>query len=99
LFLLGLCSLLDVILRQSMEVALTDMPLSTPIREALLGAPNSSRAALDAIVAYERGEWDAAGELIEKLGLGQSALPSIYADAVRWARTLSQFSAPETTKS
>jgi EAL and modified HD-GYP domain-containing signal transduction protein len=99
LFLLGLCSLLDVILRQSMEVALADMPLPTPVREALLGAQNSSRTALDAIIAYERGEWDAAGELIEQLGLGRSTLPSIYADAVRWARTLSQFSAPETTKS
>jgi c-di-GMP-related signal transduction protein len=74
------------------------MPLPTPIREALLGAQNSSRAALDAIIAYERGEWDAAGELIEKLGLGQSALPAIYADAVRWARTLSQFSAAEAPK-
>jgi EAL and modified HD-GYP domain-containing signal transduction protein len=99
LFLLGLCSLLDVILRQSMEVALTDMPLPTPVREALLGAPNSSRTALDAIVAYERGEWDAAGELIEKLGIGQSALPDIYADAVRWARQLSQFSATDAPKS
>ena len=36
--------------------------------------------------------------LIEKLGLGQSALPDIYADAVRWARTLSQFSTSEKPK-
>jgi c-di-GMP-related signal transduction protein len=58
LFLLGLCSLLDVILRQSMEVALHDMPLPAPVRDALLGARNQARTALDAIVAYERGEWD-----------------------------------------
>ena len=92
LFLLGLCSLLDVILRQPMEVALTDMPLPTPVREALLGASNTARKALDAIIAYERGEWDAAGELIEQLGISQSQLPDVYADAVRWARQLSQFS-------
>ena len=92
LFLLGLCSLLDVILRQPMEVALTDMPLPTPVREALLGAPNTVRKALDAVVAYERGEWDTAGELIEQLGIGRAQLPNIYADAVRWARQLSQFS-------
>ena len=95
LFLFGLCSLLDVILRQPMEVALDDMPLPTPVREALLGASNTTRKALDAIIAYERGEWDAAGELIEQLGIGQSELPNIYADAVRWARQLSQFSASE----
>jgi c-di-GMP-related signal transduction protein len=95
LFLLGLCSLLDVILRQPMEVALTDMPLPTPVREALLGASNTTRKALDAIIAYERGEWDAAGELIEQLGISQSQLPDVYADAVRWARQLSQFSTAE----
>lgn len=93
LFLLGLCSLLDVILRQSMEVALHDMPLPAPVRDALLGARNQTRTALDAIVAYERGEWDAAGTLVEELGVRESALPNIYADAVRWARQLSQFSA------
>jgi len=98
LFLLGLCSLLDVILRQPMEVALTDMPLPTPVREALLGASNTTRKALDAIIAYERGEWDAAGELIEQLGISQSQLPDVYADAVRWARQLSQFSTSEPAK-
>src|SRR5258708_965651 len=68
LFRLGLCSLLDVILRQTMEVALTDVPLPGPVRDALTGARNSARTALDAIVAYERGEWDAAGEFVEELG-------------------------------
>jgi len=92
-FLLGLCSLLDVILRQSMEVALTDMPLPTPVREALLGAPNTSRTALDAIVAYERGQWDEAGVLASLLGLDPGVLPDVYADAMRWSRQLSEFSA------
>jgi EAL and modified HD-GYP domain-containing signal transduction protein len=92
LFLLGLCSLLDVILRQSMDVALTDMPLPTPVREALLGARNTARIALDTIVAYERGEWDTAGEHLAQIGIDRAAMPDIYADAVRWARQLSQFS-------
>ena len=78
-----------------MEVALTDMPLPTPVREALLGASNTTRTALDAIVAYERGEWDGAAALIEQLGVSPSQLPNVYADAVRWARQLSQFSTAE----
>ncbi len=98
LFLLGLCSLLDVILRQPMEVAVKDVPLAAPVREALLGAHNAARTALDAISSYERGEWDAAGELIEQLGIKRTALPDIYADAVRWARQLSQFSTPDPPK-
>jgi c-di-GMP-related signal transduction protein len=92
-FLLGLCSLLDVILRRSMSVALTDMPLPAPVREALLGKRNSARTALDAVIAYERGEWDAAAIGARQIGLDSTVLPEIYGDGVRWARELSQFTA------
>ena len=59
-FLLGLCSLLDAMLRRPMNVALSDLPLPSDIRDALLGIENSPRMALDAIIAYERGEWETA---------------------------------------
>lgn len=93
-FLLGLCSLLDVILRQSMAVALNEMPLPNSIRDALLGGQNEARTALDMIVAYEQGEWDAAGAAAERIGLDPKVLPNVYADALRWTRQLSQFSTP-----
>ena len=92
-FLLGLCSLLDVILRRPMSVALDQLPLPGPVRDALLGRQNMARAALDTIVHYERGEWDAAYAEADQLGLNAELLPDIYADAIRWARELSQFSA------
>ena len=59
-FLLGLCSLLDVILRRPMPIAIDDLPLPALVREALLGGDNPARTVLDTIVHYERGEWDAA---------------------------------------
>lgn len=92
-FLLGLCSLLDVILRRPMTVALESLPLPAPVRDALLGEENIAKTALDTIVHFERGEWDAAASAAERLGLSADVLPDIYADAIRWARELSHFSA------
>lgn len=88
-FLLGLCSLLDVISGRPMTEVLEEMPLSTSTREALLGVENRDRARLDAVIAYERGEWDKAYKLVGVLGLSDLALPNAYADALRWARELS----------
>jgi EAL and modified HD-GYP domain-containing signal transduction protein len=76
-----------------MSVALDQLPLPAPVRDALLGRPNTARTALDTIVHYERGEWDAAYTGADQLGLNANLLPDIYADAIRWARELSQFSA------
>lgn len=92
-FLLGLCSLLDVILRRPMPVAIDDLPLPAAIREALLGSDNPARTVLDTIVHYERGEWDAAYAGADRLNVNHDLLPDIYADAIRWARDLGDFAA------
>jgi EAL and modified HD-GYP domain-containing signal transduction protein len=92
-FLLGLCSLLDVILRRPMSEAIADMPLPVALREALLGAKNEARAVLNTVIAYEQGAWDDADNGAKRLQLTGTTLPTIYADALRWARELSQQSA------
>ena len=92
-FLLGLCSLLDVILRRPMQMALDDLPLPVTIREALLGSDNPARTVLDTVVHYERGEWDAAYAGADRLNVNHDLLPDIYADAIRWARDLGDFAA------
>jgi EAL and modified HD-GYP domain-containing signal transduction protein len=91
-FMLGLYSLLDVILRRPMSIALADMPLPASIRDALLGAQNDARIALALVVAYEQGEWAAACDAAARLGLSADVLPDIYADALRWSRQISSVS-------
>lgn len=91
-FLLGLCSLLDVILQRPMVDALADMPLPAPVRDAILGKNNQARVVLDTITAYEQGLWDPASTGAATLGLDADALPLIYADALCWARELSRLS-------
>ena len=44
LFLLGMCSLLDVMLGRLMAAALADLPLAAEIRDALVGKPNVARS-------------------------------------------------------
>ena len=92
-FLLGLCSMLDIILRRPMHIAIEDLPLPQPIREALLGRANQARAVLDTVTHYERGEWDAAYRCADRLNINFDLLPDIYADAIRWARDLGEFAA------
>jgi c-di-GMP-related signal transduction protein len=92
-FLLGLCSLLDVILRRPMHIAIEDLPLPDVIRGALLGEENIARTVLETIVHYERGDWDAAYVRADRLNVNFDLLPDIYADAIRWARDLGDFAA------
>jgi EAL and modified HD-GYP domain-containing signal transduction protein len=92
-FLMGLCSLLDAMLGQPMDVAVAELPLSENIRAALLGGANAARNVLDAVIAHERGEWDEAAALAATLSIDPDQLPMAYSDALRWARELTQVAA------
>src|SRR6476661_5693358 len=59
-FLLGLCSLLDALLKVPIAQAVKDLPVPARVRDALLGQANDLRAILDAVLAYEDGRWDEA---------------------------------------
>jgi c-di-GMP-related signal transduction protein len=87
-FLLGMCSLLDAILEQSMEEVLTQLPLETDIRAALLGDQNDRRALLDCVIAYERGHWELFDALAAKAGTNADVLRTAYHEALRWTRDL-----------
>ena len=84
-FLLGLCSLLDVLLDRPLPYLLESLPVSPPVREALLGNDNVERRLLDAVIAYERGAWDIAAQSARHAGISEAILPDAYSDAVRWS--------------
>jgi c-di-GMP-related signal transduction protein len=89
LFLVGLCSLLDVILGRPMAEALMELPLSDDAREALLGGNNSLRAILDSVIAYEDGGWEDAVASAETIGAPELNLQQAYSGALNWAHELS----------
>ena len=87
-FLLGLCSLLDVILGRAMADILDDLPLSAEVRGALVGRDNRARRLLDCVVAYERGDWTTCLSLAALAGLNRRALAPAYLEALRFAYDL-----------
>jgi len=89
-FLLGLCSLLDVILSRPMRVILDELPLSADARSALLGFENPGRHLLNCVTAYERGDWNACLQFASIVGIDRSALLPAYIDALGWAHELQQ---------
>jgi c-di-GMP phosphodiesterase len=90
LFLLGLCSMLDTMLDVPLETALEALPLAPEIRAALCNVPGKERSMLDAVIAYERGEWDEAERLAVALGLPAESLADAYRDALRWTATVAR---------
>ena len=88
LFLVGLCSLLDVMLGRPMAEALSELPLSAIARDALLGHPNALRSVLDAVIAYEDGGWESAVASAETIGAPESGLQQAYTGALSWAHEL-----------
>jgi EAL and modified HD-GYP domain-containing signal transduction protein len=90
LFLLGLCSMLDTMLGVPLETALEALPLAAEIQNALHGLPGKERSMLDAVIAYERGEWTEAERIAGRLGVPAASLPEAYRDALRWTATLTR---------
>ena len=88
LFLVGLCSMLDVMLGRPMAEALSELPLSDIARGALLGHPNALRSVLDAVIAYEDGGWERAIASAETIGAPESGLQQAYTGAIGWAHEL-----------
>jgi EAL and modified HD-GYP domain-containing signal transduction protein len=89
-FVLGLCSLLDVLLGGPMEDVLKVLSLPDESMRALTGGRNTHRDVLDAVVAYERGQWPTVQDLCATLRIRSADLAEFYTDATRWAGELTE---------
>lgn len=86
LFLVGLFSLLDTILGQPMEEALSQLSLTAPVQAALLRREGPLAPALNLVEAYETARWDDVATCAMQLGLSAETVPQLYIEAVTWAR-------------
>jgi EAL and modified HD-GYP domain-containing signal transduction protein len=89
-FLIGLCSLLDVILGRSMADILDDLPLTVDVKAALFGRDNRPRRLLDCVMAYERGDWNSCLSLASLGGIDRGTLAPSYLAALRFAYDLGE---------
>lgn len=89
LFLLGMCSMLDTILDQPIDLATAELQLSPEVRAALRGDANRLRTILDAVIAYEGGHWESSAQLLQPLGIAPTGVAASYTEALRWTRDMS----------
>ena len=80
-FAIGLFSVADALLGAPMEQALHDLPLATPIVDALVRHAGDDGAALAAMLAHERAD-----QLAGAAGVTQQALAASYLQALAWAQ-------------
>ncbi len=87
-FLVGLCSMLDVILERPMPDVLDELGLGPDIRGTLLGRDTPLRGLLDCVVAYEHGDWTGSLVLADAARIAPRLLTPSYIDALRFAYEL-----------
>ncbi|MFB6261280.1 MAG: EAL and HDOD domain-containing protein, partial [Thiohalorhabdaceae bacterium] len=86
LFLVGLLSGVDAVLGRPLAELVEQLPLSEPVKAALLRQEGDLGAVLDAVLGFERGDWQRA----EALGLPPQTLRAAYLNAVERADELMQ---------
>lgn len=84
LYLTGLFSLLDVLLQRPMELILDEVKAPKETREVLLHGTGPYCEIYDAVLAYEKGEWDNMAQSARHLNLDTSAVAESYVQAIRW---------------
>ena len=86
LFLVGLFSLMDALLRAPMAEVLARIDLAPNVRDALLDRKGPFADYLSLVEAYEGGDWERVTALAPKIGLSTVEVPQAYLESVNWAR-------------
>jgi len=88
LFTLGLFSLIDAIMDDSMENLMSQIPISRNIKEVLISRTGDLSGYLSLVESYERGDWGEIEEATSIMGIDQSNLPRQYIESLSWADSL-----------
>jgi EAL and modified HD-GYP domain-containing signal transduction protein len=89
-FLVGMLSLIDVFVGRPITELVRELGVSDEIEAGLLEKESSLGRVRSLVVAHERGNWDQVDSLEKDLGVSESAIPDLYAQAVLWAQEVLQ---------
>ena len=84
LFMIGLFSLLDAMLKMPLHEVLHRIDISDDARRALLARTGPYAPTLSVVEAYERASWGVVSAECQTLGIDSSLLGALYVDAVKW---------------
>ena len=88
LFTLGLFSLIDAILDDSMPNVIQDLPLSRNLKDAFLLDTGNLVDFLKLVGCYESGQWDRVCRLCDNLSLPRERVMELYLEAVSWGEAV-----------
>jgi len=88
LFVVGLFSLIDAILDDSMENIMKRLPLSREIKDVLLYNSGELKKYLTLAISYESGNWERMPEAAAAVEINEEKLPTCYLDSIKWADSL-----------
>ena len=89
-FLIGLFSLLESLLDQSMSDILQQLPLIDDVKEALMGHDEEFNAYISLVKAFESAIWLTVIKQSKALDIDQKELHSIYNQAIIWGNGVRQ---------
>lgn len=84
LSLLGLFSMIDAIVGRPLDETLDAVCLPADVDAAIRGDAGPLADLLDLAKAYERADWPTVAQLVARMGLQASDVPSMYLEAVNW---------------
>ena len=87
MFLLGLFSMLEPMLDLPMQEIVGNLPLTTDLKDALVGNPGYHGKWLDLVRAHEKGHWEQLDVLTDELDLNRLVVAVSYYKSVLWANT------------
>lgn len=90
LFTLGMFSLIDAILDQSMDRIMKELPLSEDIKKALITRKGRLIGYLLLAETYEKGQWHHMAKTAQVMNIPEEKLPQLYLDACKWSNTFSE---------
>ena len=85
LFLLGMFSLINIILRTHMHAVVEQLPLEEDVKEALLGKENALSEVLDLIILHEMDQMQTLNLTLEKKKISIDRFNTVYYQATTWA--------------
>ncbi|MVX63306.1 EAL domain-containing protein [Clostridium chromiireducens] len=81
-FLTGIFSLIHVLLKMPIEKILIDLPISSDVKDALLGKNNIILELLELTIEYEKGNWIEVNKLIKKFELNEEFVGNCYLNSL-----------------
>jgi len=83
--LMCLLSVIDAMLDEPMEQALSEIQISRDIKDALISRTGDLAVVMKLIDGYESGEWTEVEEISKRLKISSDVVSRIYIETVRWA--------------